>query len=73
MSLALIVKPKQGGALIDTIIIVSHPKYGAQEYNHHYRETLNNVPKYLAFVNSVTIKFAYVSPKFSDNSYSQPL
>lgn len=68
MSLALIVKPKQGRALIDTIIIVSHPNYEAQEYNHHYRETLNNVPKYLAFVNSVTIKYAYFSPKFSDNS-----
>lgn len=68
MSLALIVKPKQGRALIDTIIIVSHPNYEAQEYNHHYRETLNNVPNYLAFVNSVTIKFAYFSPKFNDNS-----
>lgn len=68
MSLALIAKPKQGRALIDTIIIVSHPNYEAQEYNHHCRETLNNVPKDLAFVNSITIKYAYFNPKFSDNS-----
>lgn len=68
MILALIVKTKQGISLINTIIIESHPNYVAQEYNHHYRETFNYFPKHLAFVNSVTIKYAYFSPKFSNNS-----
>lgn len=70
MSMALIIKPKKDIALINIIIIVSHPNYEAQEYNHHYRETFNYFPQHLAFVNSATVinKCACFSPKFSDNS-----
>lgn len=58
MCLTLIVKSKRDIVLTNTIIIVSHPNYEAQEYNHHYIETFNIFSEHLAFVNAVTIKCA---------------
>lgn len=68
VSLALIAKPKQDIALTNTIIIVSHPNYEAQEYNHHYIELLIIFSQHLAFVKWLIIKCAYFSPKFNNNS-----